>query len=721
MRTCLFAILVLLSSCKAKEKPPAQPPPTTTPSAGSAPPPAAPSTDNNPVLAPYAGEYGGGPLFDKIKPEHFKPALLAAMDLQRKEIAVIVASQEPATFANTIEALEDSGRAFGRVNVLLGIYTSNMNDKTMQEIEKETAPMIAAFADETIQNAKLFERVKAVWDARESLKLPPEQARLLEVTYKNFARKGAALGDADKAKLKDINGKLATLYTTFGQNQLADEEKQTVVIEKQEELAGLPDDLIAPLLAAGEAKGQKGKWVVSNTRSSVDPVLTYAADRALREKVWKMFVSRGETTNVPVIADIVALRADRAKLLGFPNHAAWILDDSMAKTPQAALALTMRVWKAAAGRVKEEVADMQKLAAKEGAKITIEPWDYRFYAEKVRKAKYDLDENEVKPYLQADKLRDGMFMVANKTFGLELKAVEGVPVFHPDVKVWQVLKGGKHAGLWYFDPYARDGKRSGAWMNEYRTQERFKSETFPIVSNNSNFVKGKPGEPVLISWDDASTMFHEFGHAIHGLSSNVTYPALAGTNTLRDFVEFPSQLLEYWLPTKEILDTYALHVTTGKPMPAELRTKLEKAKHFNQGFATAEYLMSAIYDLELHTLGPGEKVDALAFEKKVMDKIGAPKEIVMRHRPTAFGHIFADDGYSAGYYSYLWADTLTADAAEAFKEAKGGFYDPATSKKLVDAIFSVGNSVPPEVAFKNFRGRDVDPNALMRSRGFPVK
>jgi peptidyl-dipeptidase Dcp len=361
---------------------------------------------------------------------------------------------------------------------------------------------------------------------------------------------------------------------------------------------------------------------------------------------------------------------------------------------------------------------MQKIADAEKAGIKIEPWDYRFYAEKVRKAKYDLDENEVKPYLQLDKMREAMMWAAGQLYGLTFTKVKDVPVYQPDVTVYEVMRDGKHLGLWYFDPYARDGKRSGAWMNEYRTQESFKDAISPVVSNNSNFVKGKPGEPILISWDDATTMFHEFGHALHGLNSNVRFPTLAGTNVKRDFVEFPSQLNEHWLSTPEVLNKFALHYKTGKPMPKELLAKIEKAKHFNEGFKTVEYLAAAIYDLKIHT-STEKKIDADEFEKRTMKEIGCPPEIVMRHRPTHFGHIFSGDGYSAGYYAYIWADTLTADAAEAFVEAKS-FYDKPTAKRLYDSIMSVGNSIPPEEAFRRFRGRDVDTDALMRDRGFPI-
>ena len=681
-----------------------------------------PAMKLEPLLAPYAGPHGGVPPFSKIKVADFKPALLKGMDLQRAELAAIADSKEPATFANTILALEDSGRPFNRAVTLMGVFTSTMNDKAMQEVETEMAPVLSAFSDEITQNETLFARIKAVYDGRKIAKLSPVQARLLEVTYRSFARRGAALGAVQKKRLKEINEKLASLYTTFSQNLLADEESGMVILDNEDDLAGLPDGIKASAKAAADSKGQKGKWVITNTRSSAEPFLTYSTQRALREKVWRMWISRGDTAgahdNKPVITQILALRGERARLLGFPSHAHWSIDDNMAKTPDAAMALTMKVWRAAVARVREEVADMQKVADAGKASHKIEPWDYRFYAEKVRKEKYDLDENEVKPYLQAEQLREGMFWAAGRLYGLVFKPITGVPVYHPDVKVWEVTRDKQRVGLWYFDPYARDGKRSGAWMSEYRTQEALKEPITPIVSNNSNFVKGKAGEPVLISWDDAVTMFHEFGHALHGLNSSVKFPSLAGTNTKRDFVEMPSQLNEHWLPTPEVLNQFALHFKTRKPIPAELVAKIRKAKNFNQGFKTVEYLMSTIYDLKIHTAPAGQLIDPTAFEQATMKEIGAPTEIVMRHRPTQFGHIFADDGYSAGYYSYIWADTLTADAAEAFIEAKS-FYDKATAKRLHDSIMSVGNSMSPEDAFRAFRGRDVDTNALMRDRGFP--
>ena len=421
-----------------------------------------------------------------------------------------------------------------------------------------------------------------------------------------------------------------------------------------------------------------------------------------------------------IITEILGLRTERAKLLGYKSHADWRVEDSMARTPERATALMEAVWPSAVARVREEVADMQAIADREKAGIRIEPWDYRYYAEKVRKAKYDLDENEVKPYLQLEKLREGMFHVAGELFGLDFAPVDGVPVYHPDVRVWRVTDrhGGAEVGLWYFDPYARAGKRSGAWMNAYRRQEDFVGPVATLVSNNCNFVKPAPGEAVLVSWEDARTLFHEFGHAVHGLSSRVHYPSLSGTAVPRDYVEFPSQLLEHWRSTPEVLDTYAVHVKTGKPIPAALVKKVEKAATFNQGFITTEYLISALVDMKLHLLG-STPVDPAAFEKKTLSDLGMPEQIVMRHRIPQFLHLFSSDAYSAGYYSYLWSDTLSADAYEAFTEA-GGPWDKTVAERLRKNVFSIGNTVDPAVAYRAFRGRDPGIAALMRHRGFPV-
>jgi peptidyl-dipeptidase Dcp len=462
---------------------------------------------------------------------------------------------------------------------------------------------------------------------------------------------------------------------------------------------------------------------VPNTRSSVEPFLTHADRRDLREKVWRMFIDRGDgggaTDNNATIARILLLRAKRAKLLGFPTHAHWRLENSMAKTPIRAVALMEAVWKPAVARVREEVADMQAIADAEGAGIRIEPWDYRFYAEKVRKAKYDLDESEITPYLQLEKLLEGMFYTAGELFGFRFVPVDpqAVPVYHPDVRAWEVRnRDGRLVGLFYFDPYARKGKQSGAWMSGYRSQEQFDGDITPIVSNNCNYSKPAPGEPILISWDDATTLFHEFGHALHGLCSNVGYPSLSGTNVARDYVEFPSQLLEHWLSTPEVLDRFAIHERTGKPIPRELVAKIKRAAAFNQGFRTVEFLASAIIDMKLHLAGD-TAIDPDRFERETLAAIDMPPEIVMRHRTPQFNHVFASDGYSAGYYSYLWADTITADAWEAFTEA-GGPWDKAVADRLLRNVFSVGNTIDPADSYRVFRGRDAGIDALMRKRGF---
>jgi peptidyl-dipeptidase Dcp len=679
----------------------------------------------NPLLAPWSGPFGGVPPFDQAKVEHLKPALEAGMAEELAEIDRITANPEAPSFENTIAAMERAGRTLDRVSTVYGIYSSTLNDEAVQAVEREMAPKLAAFSDQITQNEKLFERIAAVYETREKSGLTPEQQRLTWLYYTNFVRAGARLDAESKKRLSEINQQLASLFTKFGQNVLADETDGQLVIEDEADLAGLPASARAGAAQVAESRGQKGKWVIANTRSSVEPFLTYADRRDLREKVWRMFVNRGDnggaTDNNALIAEILALRAERARLLGYETHAHWRLENTMAKNPERAMQLMEAVWTPAVARVREEVADMQAIADKEGAGIRIEPWDYRYYAEKVRKAKYDLDETEITPYMQLENLREGMFHMAKELFGFHFKPVDPakVSVYHPDVRVWEVNDpAGKLVGLWYFDPYARKGKRSGAWMNAYRPQERFDGDVKTIVSNNSNFVKGKPGEPVLISWKDAETLFHEFGHALHGLSSNVNYPSVSGTRVARDYVEFPSQVLEHWLPTPEILNRHALHYQTGKPIPKELVEKIERADTFNQGFDTVEYLSSALIDMKLHLAGT-EKIDADKFERETLAALGMPSEIVMRHRTPQFMHVFSGDGYSAGYYSYLWSDTLTADAWEAFTEA-GGPWDKAVAKRLRENVFSVGNTIDPADGYRAFRGRDAGIDALMRKRGFPV-
>jgi len=683
------------------------------------------TTEDNPLLATWDGPYGGIPPFDRVQIPLFKPALEAAMSEQLAEIQKIANDPAPPDFENTIVALERSGRTLNRIGTVYGVWGSTMASPDYQAVQREMAPRLAGFQDQITQNEALFKRVETVYNSPAKAKLNAEQQRLTWLYYTNFVRAGAKLSADAKKRLSQINQQLAGLYTKFSQNVLAEETDQFLVLKSEDELAGLPQSLRDAAAAAAETKKQPGAWVIMNTRSSIDPFLTYADRRDLREKAWRMFVNRGdnggEHDNNAIITEILQLRAERAKLLGYPTHAHWRLENSMAKTPEKAMELMEAVWKPSVARVHEEVADMQALANKEGAKITIEPWDYRFYMEKVRKAKYDLDQNEVKPYLQLEKLREGIFWVAGELFNFEFTPVTNVPVAHPDIRVWEVTDktSKKHIGLWYFDPYARAGKRSGAWMNAYRTQERVNGNITTIVSNNANFVKGKPGEPVLISWDDASTMFHEFGHALHGLNSNVTYPSLSGTAVARDYVEFPSQLLEHWLSTPEVLQRFALHYQTGKPIPQELVDKIKRSSTFNQGFATVEYLSAALVDMKLHLAGD-RKIDPDAFERETLTQLGMPKEIVMRHRTPQFLHIFSGDSYSAGYYSYLWSDVLTADAFGAFVEGKGP-YDRAVAERLRKYVFSVGNTIDPAEGYRGFRGRDPKIEALMKKRGFAAK
>src|SRR5437588_156052 len=680
------------------------------------------AADPNPLLGEWAGPYGGVPPFDKVQVALFKPALEAAMAENLKEIDNIARVRSAPTFENTIVALEKAGHTMVRVTTVYGIWSSTMSNAEFQAVQREMAPKLAAFNDQITQNEQLFKRIETVYNSPEKKQLNAEQRRLAWLYYTNFVRSGAKLDAKAKARLTEINQQLATLFTKFSNNVLFEEDNQFVTLKSEDELKGLPQSVRDAEAASAVTRKQPGTWVIMNTRSSVEPFLTYSDRRDLREKVWRMFIMRGdnggEHDNNATISQILQFRAERAKLLGYQTHAHWRLQNAMAKTPERAMDLMMAVWKPAVARVHEEVADMQAFVGKEGSTFQIAPWDYRYYMEKVRKAKYDLDQNEVKPYLQLDKLVEAIHWVAGELFNFKFTPATGVPVAHPDIHVWEVADKttGKHIGLWYFDPYARAGKRSGAWMNAYRSQERVNSEITTIVSNNANFVKGKPGEPLLISWDDATTMFHEFGHALHGLNSDVTYPSLSGTAVARDYVEFPSQLMEHWLATPAVLQKFAVHYQTGKPIPQALVDKINRSKTFNQGFATVEYLAAAILDMKLHLLGD-KKIEPRAFEKEALAEIGMPREIVLRHRLPHFLHVFSSDAYSAGYYSYLWADVITADSFGAFTEA-GGPYDKKVAERLRKSIFSVGNTIDPAEAYRNFRGRDPKVEALMKKRGF---
>ena len=677
----------------------------------------------NTLLAEWTGPYGGVPAFDKISLDTLREALEVGMAKNLTEIDLITANPDAPSFENTILELEKAGNDLGRVFTFYGIWSANLSTPEFREIQSEMAPKLSDFNSSITQNDDLFQRVKAVYESEATKSMRPDQQRLIQLTYDGFARNGATLDSDAKARYAAINKRLSELHTKFASNVLHDEENYVTFLT-EDQLGGLPQSLVKAAASAAEARGEAGKYAITNTRSSMSPFLTYSTERDIREIVWNNYYNRGdngdEYDNNAIIAEILTLRDERVGLLGYDNYAQWRLENRMAVTPERAIDLMEAVWPAATARVAEEVADMQAIANSEGADITIAPWDYRFYAEKVRKDKFDLDSDEVKQYLQLAKLTDAMFYVAGELFNFSFTPVpEGsVPVFHEDVGVWEVTDktSGAHIGLWYLDPFARQGKRSGAWANSYRGHETFNGKKTVLSSNNSNFIKGAPGEPVLVSWDDATTFFHEFGHALHALASNVEYPTLNGG--VRDYTEFQSQLLERWLSTDEVINTYLTHHETGEPIPAELVAKIKNAATFNQGFSTTEYLASALVDMRYHTTDPAG-IDPDAFERETLASLNMPSELPMRHRSTHFGHIFSGEGYSAGYYGYMWADVLTADASEAFAEAPGGFYDEEMAGKLVKHLFAPRNAIDPGEAYRAFRGRDADIGALMRDRGFP--
>jgi peptidyl-dipeptidase Dcp len=679
---------------------------------------------NNLLLKEWTGPYGGVPAFDQMKVEDVKAGMIQGMDLNLKDIDAIANNPEAPTFENTIEEMERSGKELDRGFSYYGILSGNMSTPEFRDIQTELAPLFSEFQSKITQNEKLFKRVKAVYDASLKNPLEADQQRVVELTYKGFEMNGAELDKEKKERYAAINKELSSLYTKFSNNVLHDEENYITYLTK-EQLGGLSEGFVKSAAKIAADKGQEGKYAITNTRSSMDPFLTYSTERELRKQVWTNYYSRGDNgddyDNNQIIADILKLRRERVELLGYKNYAEWRLQDRMAKTPENAMALMEAVWPAAIARVAEEVADMQAVADKNGDNITIEPWDYRFYAEKVRKLKYNLDSDEVKQYLQLDKLTDAMHYVAGRLLNFKFTPVpEGsVPVFHEDVKVWEVTDKdtGENIGLWYLDPYAREGKRSGAWATSYRSHTTFDGNKNVLSANNSNFIKPAPGEPLLVSWDDATTFFHEFGHALHSLSSNVKYPTLNGG--VRDYTEFQSQLLERWLSTDDVINNFLVHNKTGEPIPAELVAKIKNAATFNQGFSTTEYLASAIMDMKFHMADPAN-IDVDKFERETLSELKMPKELPMRHRSPHFGHVFSGEGYATAYYGYMWADVLTSDASEAFAEAPGGFYDKEMANKLVKYLFAPRNSMDPAEAYRLFRGRDAKIEALMRDRGFPV-
>jgi len=669
------------------------------------------------LLAEWTGPYGGVPPWDHTDDTAaFGPAFDAAIARWLAEVKVIANSTDAPTFENTVAALDFSGRPLDRVSTLFFTLSRSRNTPAVQKLEGVIRPKMSKAQDEVYFNEKLFERIAAVYESRAGLK--PQQKRLVEKTHGDFVRRGAKLTSEQQKRMGEINGRLATLFTNFGNRVQADED--TTVKLTDDDLAGLPKALVGVYEAAAKERKLDG-YAVVNTRSAVDPFLTFSANRAVREKVWRAFVDRGDhgdgnDTNA-IIAEIVALRAERAKLLGYASHAHWRMSDTMAKDPQKAMKLMNEVWPVAKKRVREEVRDMQRIAKKLGDDITIEPWDYRYYMEKVRKERFDLDQNEIKQYFALDNIIQASYYMAERLYGYGFEEITGtVPTFHPDQRVFEVVNkaDGSHVGLLYRDDFARQYKRSGAWMNTSRSPYQAGGGSTPIVTNNNNFTKGKAGEPILISLDDASTLFHEFGHALHYLSMKVDYPSL--TETPRDFVEFPSQVHENWVLTSDVLDKFARHYETKAPMPKALIEKVMKARTFNQGFATVEYLAAALVDMALHT-DPSGKVDADAFEKATTKQLGMPREIVLRHRLPQFNHLFTSDAYSAGYYSYLWSDVMAADAWMAFEE-KGNPWHPATAAAFIEHILSTGNATDRNEAYRAFRGRDPKVQALLKNRGF---
>ena len=662
------------------------------------------------------------PPFAAIRPEHIRPAFDAALAKHRAEIAAIVADPAEPDFANTIEALERAGRALSRVGGVFYNLTGADTNEALQAIEREMSPITSRHWSAVMMDERLFARVDAVFARQDSPGLDAEQARLLERTHKGFIRSGAKLGAEDKQRLAAINERLAALGTQFSQNVLKDESAYALFIEDEAGLAGLPDFLKAAMARAAADRGKPGQHAVTLSRSIIEPFLTFSKRRDLREEAFIAWSRRGEnggdSDNRATVAEMVSLRAQKAKLLGFATFAHFKLDDTMAKTPENVRELLELVWTPAKARAAREAADLAAMAVAEGENGPIRPWDWRHYAEKVRQKTYALDEAVLKPYMQLDRVRQAAFDVAGKLFGLSFAERSELDGYHPDVRIFEVTESasGRHIGLFVGDDFARASKRSGAWMSAFRGQRKLDGEIRPIIVNVCNFAKPAEGKPALLSLDEARTLFHEFGHALHGLLSDVRYGSLAGTAVARDFVELPSQLYEHWFMTREVMREYCLHAETGEPIPEALIEKIETAQTFNQGFGTVEYTSSALVDLAFHSLEEPAEVDPLAFEAAELERIGMPAEITMRHRTPHFTHVFAGDGYSAGYYSYLWSEVMDADAFNAFRET-GDVFAPELAERLKRYIYSAGDTRDAAEAYTLFRGRLPTPDALLEKRG----
>jgi peptidyl-dipeptidase Dcp len=675
---------------------------------------------DNPLLAPWDAPFGAPP-FDRIRPEHFPPAFDAALAERRAEIAAIVSERAAPTFDNTIAALERSGALLRRVSAAFFHLASAETSDEIERIELDVAPVLSRERNAILLDDALFARVEALYQARERLGLDAEAARTLERWRVAFARAGAGLDAEKKARLAAIGERLASLGALFGQNVLADEKAFALVLDGPDDLAGLPESFVAAAAQAGAARGLSGKPIVTLSRSSYEPFMQFSARRDLREKAFRAFVARGAGRgahdNAAIMRETVALRAERARLLGYPNFAAFRLADTMAKTPDAALALMRCVWGPARVQALREAEALQQLIAAEGGNFELKPWDWRYYAEKRRKALYDVDQSELRPYLSLESMIAAAFDVAYRLFGVSFVARDDLRLPNGDARAWTALgPDGAPLALFIGDYFARDSKHSGAWMSALRDQQKLDGRVLPIVVNVMSFARGGAGEPCLLSLDEAHTLFHEFGHALHGMLSDVTYPLLSGTNVARDFVELPSQLFEHWLERPATLRRFARHYRTGEPMPEALIERLAAARRFNQGFATTEFVAAALFDMELHLVADPGAIDVAEFERRTLAAIGMPSAIATRHSAPHFQHVFSGDGYSAGYYSYLWSEALDADAFEAFEDA-GDDFDPALAERLKRFVYAAGNTREPDEAYHRFRGADPSPDALLRKRG----
>jgi peptidyl-dipeptidase Dcp len=674
---------------------------------------------DNPLLLAYETPFNVPP-FDKIKTEHFRPAFDEAIKVHNLEIDTIVNNSDKATFQNTIVALENAGGLLNNVStVFYNLNSANTND-SIQAIAKDLAPILSSHSDEISMNTKLFDRIKAVWSSRNTLGLDEQDNKLLEETYKSFVRSGANLKDADKEKMKKINAELSTLTTQFGQNLLAETNAYTLVVDSASQLEGLPESLKTAAAEEAVAKGKKDKWVFTLQNPSIMPFLQYAKNRELRKQLWEAYQLRGNQDNTndnkAIIQKIVNLRLQKAKLLGYSSHAAYVLEESMAKNPTNVYALLNKLWTPALAKAKGEEADIAKEIKAEGGNFAVAPYDWRYYTEIIRKKRFALNEDEIKPYLSLPAVREGAFAVANKLYGLTFVALNNVPTYHKDVEVYEVKdKDGSHLGLLYADFFPRESKRGGAWMTSYRNQStKDGKRVAPVISIVCNFTKPVGKNPALLTFDEATTLFHEFGHSLHGLLSNVRYRSMAGTSVPRDFVELPSQVMENWAADPEVLKTYAKHYKTKEAMPDSLIQKMEKAGTFDQGFATVEYLSAALLDMDYHATTKEISKDINGFEKTAMKKIGIIDAIIPRYRSTYFQHIFAG-GYSAGYYAYIWSEVLDSDAFAAFKEKS--LYDQVTEDSFRKNILEKGGTDDPAKMYRTFRGADPDPKYLLKKRG----